>query len=229
MADRLSDGAVVAAIGADDHRGRGGLALAAKGAFVREDDMHPRRLDAAHHLDRAGEFALERPQARDVLHERRQPERAQLVVEFIADRAAARQTFFRQDHPRGGRLSGRRQNDGALGVDVERHARLAQGGADGGDVVAVEARIERLHRGPAEIIAGETRRHESGDADQRERRQTTGAQPHQVRPKPLDLRQQVLRQHPGLSEEFASRHRPKRSLRRHCVGGFGRSPQSRKR
>ena len=60
MADRLSDGAVVAAIGANDHRGRRGLALAAERAFVGQDDMHPRRLDAAHHLDRARELALER-------------------------------------------------------------------------------------------------------------------------------------------------------------------------
>jgi hypothetical protein len=75
----------------------------------------------------------------------------------------------------------------------KRHARLAQGGADSGDVVAIEARIERLHRRAAQIIASEPRRRESGDADQRQRGQTPDAQPPQVRPKPLDLRQQVRR------------------------------------
>ena len=103
------------------------------------------------------------------------PERAELVVEFVADRAAARQAFFRQDHSRGGRLSGRGQNDRALGVDVERHARLAQGGADGGDVVTIEPRIERLHRRAAQIIAREPGRHEGGEADQRQRGQTPDA------------------------------------------------------
>ena len=155
--------------------------------------MHPRGLDGAHHLDRARKFALERSQARDVLHERGQAERAELIVQFVPDCAAARQAFFRQDHPRGGRLSGRRQNDGALGVDVERHARFAQGGADGGDVVAVEPGIERLHRRAAQIVAGEPRRREHGDADQRQRGQAPDAEPPQVRPKPLDLRQQIRR------------------------------------
>ena len=41
-----------------------GLALAAERAFVGEHDMHPRRLDRPHHLDRAREFAFERPQTR---------------------------------------------------------------------------------------------------------------------------------------------------------------------
>ena len=45
VADRLAGGAIVAAVGADDHGGRGGLALAAEGAFIGEDDMHPRGLD----------------------------------------------------------------------------------------------------------------------------------------------------------------------------------------
>ena len=105
----------------------------------------------------------------------------------------ARQALFRQDHPRGGRLSGRRQNDRALGVDVEGHARLAQCGADGGDVVAIEPRIERLHRRAAQIVAGEPGRRECGDADQRQGGQTPDAQPLQVRPEPLELRQQVRR------------------------------------
>jgi hypothetical protein len=69
VADRLSGGAVVAAVCPDDHGGRGGLTLAPERAFVGEHDMHPRRPDRAHHLDRARELAFERPQAGHVLHE----------------------------------------------------------------------------------------------------------------------------------------------------------------
>jgi hypothetical protein len=101
--------------------------------------------------------------------------------------------FFRQDHPRRRRLPGRRQDDRALGVDVERHARFAQRGADGGDIVAIEPRIEGLHRRTAQVIAGQSRHREGGCADDGERGQTPDAEPLQVRPKPFDLRQQVRR------------------------------------
>ena len=100
VANRVADRAVVAAVGADDDRGRGRLPLAAERAFVGHDDMDARRLDAAHHLDRARELALDRAHPRHLLHERGQAERAELVVELVADAAGMRQALFRQRHAR---------------------------------------------------------------------------------------------------------------------------------
>ena len=69
--------------------------------------MDARRLDAAHHLDGAREFALDRADARHLLHERGQAERAELVVELVADAAGMRQALFGQRHAgRGGRPTG---------------------------------------------------------------------------------------------------------------------------
>ena len=167
--------------------------------------MHPRRLDRAHHLDRPGELAFERPEARDVLHERGQAERTELVEQFVANGAATRKALFRQDHPRRGRLSGRSQDDSALGVDVKRHARFAQRGADGGDIVSVESRIEGLHGRPAQVPAGQARHREGGYAYNGQGGQTPDAQSLQVRPKPFDLRQQVRRH---VRARVMNSHRP---------------------
>ena len=46
--------------------------------------MHAGGFDAAHHLDRAREFAFERPDAGHFLHEGRQAEGAKFVVELVA-------------------------------------------------------------------------------------------------------------------------------------------------
>ncbi len=182
MADRLAGRPIVAAVGADHHRRRRRLPLAAERSLVGEHDMHARRLDRAHHLDRAGQLALQRSQARDVLHERGEAERPELVEEFVADRAAARQALFGEDHAGGRRLPGGNQHHRALGVDVEWHAGFAQRRADRRDVVAVEPGIERLHRGPAEVVAWRAQSRENRDADQRQRDETADAQPLQVRP-----------------------------------------------
>ena len=126
MADRLADGAIVAAVGADDDGGRRRLPLAAERAFVAHHDMDAGRLDAAHHLDRAREFALDRAHPRHLLHEGGEAERAELVVELVADAAAVRQALFRQRHARLARLADGHQHRGAVSADVEGDSRFAQ-------------------------------------------------------------------------------------------------------
>ena len=192
VADRVADRAIVAAVGADDHRGGGRLLLAAERAFVGHDDMDARRLDAANHLDGARQLALHGADARHLLHERGQAERAELVVEFVADAAGMRQALFRQHHARRRGLPDRHRHRRPVGADVEIDPRFAQARADADDVVAVEAGIERLGRRPAEIIAGEAGRGEDGDADHRQRHQALAAQGEKIRRQPFDLRQCVV-------------------------------------
>ena len=122
VADRVADRAVVAAVGADDDRRGGRLPLAAERAFVGHDDMDARRLDAADHLDRARELALDRADPRHLLHERGQAERAELVVEFVADAAGMRQALFRQHHAGRGGLPDRHRHGRPVGADVEADA-----------------------------------------------------------------------------------------------------------
>ena len=150
--------------------------------------MDAGRLDRAHHLDGAGEFALERSQPRHVLHERGEAEGAQLVEQLVADRAAARQALFGQEHARGRGLAGRDEHRGALGVDVEGDARLAQGGADRRDVVASEAGVKRLHGGAAELVAGEAGDGDDREPDQPEREEAPETQTEKVGPQPFRMR-----------------------------------------
>ena len=200
MADRLTGRAVVAAVGSDHHRSRWGLALATKGPLVGKHDMHSRRLDGPHHLDGSRQFPLQRPETGDVLHEGGEAEGAQLVEEFVADSPAARQPLFGENHARSRGLSRGRQDDCAFRVDVERHARLAKRRADGGDVVAIEPGIKRLHGRAAEVVAGEPGHREDRGPDQRERSETADAQPLQVRPEAFRLRQKV-RRHSRVRED----------------------------
>jgi hypothetical protein len=194
-----------------------------------EGACRSRRLDAAHHLDGARELALHRADARHLLHERGQAERAELVVEFVTDAAGMRQALFRQHHAGRCGLSERDCHRRPVGADVEVDPRFAQARADADDIVAVEAGIERLRRRPAEIVAGEAGRGEDGDADQRQRDQAPGAQGEKVRQQPFDLRQCVVhlarartpcrRDRPGDAgrRRDASQQSRRRSLRGHCA------------
>ncbi len=106
--------------------------------------MDARRLDAAHHLDRAGQLAFQRAHPCHFLHERGEAERAELVVKLVADVAAMRQALLRKDHARLCALANGRQDVLAVGADVEADAGFRERRADADDVVAVEAGIERL-------------------------------------------------------------------------------------
>ena len=182
MANRIADRAIVAAVGADDHRGRRRLLLAAERTFVGHDDMDARRFDAANHLNSARQLAFHRADARHLLHERGQAERAELVVEFVADAAGMRQPLFRQHHAGCRRLPDRHRHRRPVGADVEIDPRFAQTRADADDVIAIEAGIERLGRRPTEVIAGEAGRGEDGEANHRQRHQASAAQGEKIRP-----------------------------------------------
>jgi hypothetical protein len=68
MPDRLAGGAIVGAVRAEGGRR---LPLASKRAFVAHDYMNARGFDAAHHLNRASQFPLDRAQSIASLSKRR--------------------------------------------------------------------------------------------------------------------------------------------------------------
>ena len=84
LTDRSRPGERARPVHAHDDGGRRRLAVAPEGALVGHHDMHARRFDALHGLDGARDFAFERADAGDVLHERRQAHRPQLVEQLIA-------------------------------------------------------------------------------------------------------------------------------------------------
>ena len=193
VADRLPGGAVVAVVGTDDDRCGGRLALPAERAFVSEHDVYARRFDAAHHLDRPREFALDGADTRDFLHERGKPQRAELVVQLVAHASAVREAFFGEGHTR---LCGLTHGDhygGPIRAYIERDAGLAERGSDSDHVVTVETRIQGFRRGTAEVVAGKPRGDEHEEANETQRCEAARAKGHQVRHQPLGLRQRVHR------------------------------------
>jgi hypothetical protein len=134
-------GSIVGAVRADNDGGGRRLPLAPKRAFVSHDYVNSRGFDAAHHLDRASQFPLDRAHSRHFLHEGGQAERSQFVIQFVAHGAAVRQTLLRERHSRLRALSHGDQDGGAVGADVERDPRLLERGADPDDVVAIQSGI----------------------------------------------------------------------------------------
>ena len=145
----------------------GGCLGAAERAFVRHHQMDARRLDAAHGLDGARQLAFQRAHAGDFLHEGGEAERAELVEQFVAGAAGARQALFRQQHARMGGVAVGDIDRGAVGGDVERHACILERGADARDVLLVEAGIENFIGRAAEIIAGDADKAEHDQANRR--------------------------------------------------------------
>ena len=72
---------------------------------IGQHQMDARRRDAVHALDRARELAFERPRLGDVLHERGQAERADLVEQVVAGVGALRQALLGQQHAGTGRIA----------------------------------------------------------------------------------------------------------------------------
>ena len=95
---------------------------------------------------------------RDLLHERGEAHGAQLVEQLVAGIGAARQALLGQQHARLRGLAAAHQHGVALGVDVEGDAGFLQRRADAADVLGIEAGVERLEVGPAQIVAAEARR-----------------------------------------------------------------------
>ena len=153
MAHRLRDQGIVSPLGAQHHRGGRRLLGAAKRAFVRHHQMDARRLHAAHGLDGARQLALQRAHAGDFLHEGGEAERAELVEQFVAGAAGTRQALFGQQHARMGGVAVSDIDRRAVGGNVEGQPRVLQRRADARDILLVEAGIEQLIGGAAQVIA----------------------------------------------------------------------------
>ena len=78
----------------------GGCWVARERATHGQHDVNPCRLHALHQLDGARDLAFKRAKLGDLLHERGQPQRADLVEQFIAGIRAGRQPLLREQHPR---------------------------------------------------------------------------------------------------------------------------------
>ncbi len=152
-----------------------------------QHEVHARRLDALHRLDRARKLALEGPRARHLLHERREADGTELVEQLVARVRARRQPLLGEQHAGARGLLARHHHLRALGVDVEPDALFEQRRADAAHVLGVEAGVERLHVGAAQIIAAEPDRDEHSRADDAERRQPPRAQRQKIAPKLLNL------------------------------------------
>ena len=145
--------------------------------LILQHDMHPRALDALHGLDGARDLALQRPQPRDLLHEGGEAHRPHLVEQLVARVRAGRQALLRQQHARLRGLPAAHRHRIALRVDVEGYAGLFQGGADAADVLRVQADVQCLEVGPAQVVAAEADGSEDGEADEGEAGKTPRAQP----------------------------------------------------
>ena len=109
-----------------------------------------------------------------------------LVEQLVPGIGTGRQALFRQQHARLRGVPARRYRV-TLSIDIERHARFLQRSADTAHVLGVEADVERLEVGPAQIIASEPNRREHGEANHSEASQTPRAQPQKIAPQPLKL------------------------------------------
>ena len=147
--------------------------------------MHPRRLHAFHQLDCAGNLAFQGPQLGDLLHERGQAERADLVEQLVAGIGAGRQPLLGEQHSRLHGLARADRNRIAGGVDIEGDVLLAQRCADARHVFSGEACVERFEFGAAEIVGSANYGDENRKADQ--------PQGHQAaRPKLQQIVEQLL-------------------------------------
>ena len=98
-----------------------------------------------------------------------------------------------QQHAGLGGLAVMDRHGGAVGADVEGDVGVVESGADGGDIAAVEAGIERLGGGTAEVIAADPDQREDRDPDRRQRAELAASELEQIRPQPLHLVHRVHR------------------------------------
>jgi hypothetical protein len=94
MAYGLGRDDIVWCVGANNNGSGRWLPHAPERTFVGQDNVHAGGLDPPHQLDRAREFAFKRPNAGDLLHERGQAERTELIVKLIASIRAVWQAFL---------------------------------------------------------------------------------------------------------------------------------------
>jgi hypothetical protein len=98
MPDGAHLGLVERAAHFEHDRSRGVDLVSREQRPFRHDQMHARGFDPVDALDGAGQFALERTQAVDVLHEARRAERVRLVEDLVADAAALGQAALGKRH-----------------------------------------------------------------------------------------------------------------------------------
>ena len=161
--------------------------LAPERSARRHDDVDACGLDALEHLDGAGDFAFERANAGDFLHEGGETERADLVEQLVAAAAAVRQTLFGQQRPRLGGLARANVDGIARGIDVEGYAGVAQNHAHARDVFAVKTGIEDVEFRSAQVIGAAADTEEDHKSNKREDRETPWAEIDQIVPKPLRM------------------------------------------
>src|SRR5690606_23862478 len=140
-----------------------------------------------HSLNRTRDFAFERPDAGHLLHERREPDRAQVVEKLIARVGTAWQPFFGQQHPSLCCLAAPDENLCPLGVDVEIDARLAKRCSNTANVLRTEPTVERFELRPAHVEANRCDRAQCRRANNSKRHEAPVAQSTNVLPQSLDV------------------------------------------
>ena len=148
----------------DHDRGRRLRGFAREKRPLRQHQMDASGLDAVDGADRAREFALQRAQMIDVLHEAGGAERVGLVEDFVADAAALGQAALGELHPQPGDLVLRHQDQRAVIAQFERDRLALQLLDDAGGVFGRQVAEQRRHlrRGdPHDDKAEEPEQHDS--------------------------------------------------------------------
>ncbi len=162
----MADGAdllgVERAADAHDDRGRGLRRLAREQRALGQHQMDAGGLHPVDGADGAGEFALERAQMVDVLHEARGAERVGLVEDLVADAAALWQAALGELHAQPGDLLFRHHDYRAFVAQFERDRLALQLLDDAGRVFGRQIREQGRH-----LRRGGAHDDESEKADQR--------------------------------------------------------------
>ena len=123
----------------EHHRAAGRLRVAREDLAFGDDEVHAHALNALDGLDGARQFAFQRAQPVDVLHEGGGAEGIGFVEDLVAD-AGRGQIVLRQLHAQLGDLVGGNHDRAAVALGLVRHVQRVELGADGGGVALLEAR-----------------------------------------------------------------------------------------
>ncbi len=132
---------------------------------LRHDQMHARGFDAVDALDGTREFAFERTQAIDVLHEARGAERVRLVEDLVADAAALRQAALGERHPQPRHPIDRHHDDIAVVAHLVGDALPVELLGDRPGIFERQASKERRHLRRCDPHDDEGEKADQGDGD----------------------------------------------------------------
>ncbi len=170
--------------GTDDDRGRRLLASASGNLLALHRDVNARRADAVDQLDRARQFAFERPHLGDLLHEggqahdpscrraRNPPYRSSQALLCSSNAGAGRLTIANHDGT-------------AVEADVEIDACLFQRSAHAGNILRVEAGIENYPSWAGSANSADSDEKEHGNSGQTKRCEPPRPQSEQICPQPV--------------------------------------------